>query len=223
MFASTMANARFGRGTPCASTMKVAMPERQRAGGQHQREQPCRAGSRRSRRSRERALAPDRLGLGRDSSDSASTARRSRPAVLLAAQAIPRTTGISRSRIFLRSVLRFRPSIAAALIWLPRVAARVRLDQRPLHLGQHPVIDVRRRHAVAVRGEELPDMPLDRGRASGSGRRGGGDAAGARRRRSGSASASSARTASAPITSSGHSAASRRIRFSSSRTLPGQR
>jgi hypothetical protein len=31
-------------------------------------------------------------------------------------QEIPRTTGISRSRIFLRSVLRFRPSIAAALI-----------------------------------------------------------------------------------------------------------
>ena len=40
-------------------------------------------------------------------------------------QAIPRTTGISRSRIFLRSVLRLRPSIAAALIWLPRVAASV--------------------------------------------------------------------------------------------------
>ncbi len=38
----------------------------------------------------------------------------------------PRTTGISRSRIFLRRVLRFSPSIAAALIWLPRVAARVR-------------------------------------------------------------------------------------------------
>ena len=38
----------------------------------------------------------------------------------------PRTTGISRSRIFLRSVLRLSPSIAAALIWLPRVAARVR-------------------------------------------------------------------------------------------------
>ncbi len=37
----------------------------------------------------------------------------------------PRTTGISRSRIFLRSVLRLRPSMAAALIWLPRVAARV--------------------------------------------------------------------------------------------------
>ena len=33
--------------------------------------------------------------------------------------------GISRSRIFLRSVLRLRPSIAAALIWLPRVAASV--------------------------------------------------------------------------------------------------
>lgn len=31
-------------------------------------------------------------------------------------QATPRTTGISRSRIFLRSVLRFRPSIDAALI-----------------------------------------------------------------------------------------------------------
>ena len=39
----------------------------------------------------------------------------------------------------------------------------------------------------------------------------------------GSASVSSARTAAAPITSSGHKAASRRIRFSSSRTLPDQR
>ena len=38
----------------------------------------------------------------------------------------PRTTGISRSRIFLRSVLRLSPSMAAALIWLPRVAASVR-------------------------------------------------------------------------------------------------
>ena len=38
----------------------------------------------------------------------------------------PRTTGISRSRIFLRRVLRLRPSIDAALIWLPRVAARVK-------------------------------------------------------------------------------------------------
>ena len=37
----------------------------------------------------------------------------------------PRTTGISRSRIFLRSVLRFSPSMEAALIWLPRVAASV--------------------------------------------------------------------------------------------------
>ena len=37
----------------------------------------------------------------------------------------PRTTGMSRSRIFLRSVLRLSPSIAAALIWLPRVAASV--------------------------------------------------------------------------------------------------
>ena len=41
------------------------------------------------------------------------------------AQPMPRTTGISRSRIFLRSVLRLRPSIAAALIWLPRVADSV--------------------------------------------------------------------------------------------------
>ncbi len=31
---------------------------------------------------------------------------------------------MSSSRTFLRSVLRFRPSISAALIWLPRVAAR---------------------------------------------------------------------------------------------------
>ena len=39
----------------------------------------------------------------------------------------PRITGISRSRIFFRNVFRFNPSIAAALIWLPRVAASVSL------------------------------------------------------------------------------------------------
>src|SRR5271155_1791529 len=37
----------------------------------------------------------------------------------------PRTTGMSNSRIFLRNVLRLRPSRCAALIWLPRVAPRV--------------------------------------------------------------------------------------------------
>ena len=62
----------------------------------------------------------------------------------------------------MRSVLRFSPSIAAALIWLPRVAAKGHLDQRPLHLGDHPVVDVGRREAVGVGGEELPDVPLDR-------------------------------------------------------------
>ena len=36
----------------------------------------------------------------------------------------PRTTGISRYRIFLRSVFRLRPRISADLIWLPFVAAR---------------------------------------------------------------------------------------------------
>ena len=36
----------------------------------------------------------------------------------------PRMTWMSRSRIFLRSVLRLRPSMSAALSWLPRVAAR---------------------------------------------------------------------------------------------------
>ena len=35
----------------------------------------------------------------------------------------PRITAMSSSRIFLRSVLRLRPSRAAALSWLPRVAA----------------------------------------------------------------------------------------------------
>ena len=38
----------------------------------------------------------------------------------------PRTTGMSSSRIFLRSVLRLSPRTWAALIWLPRVASRVR-------------------------------------------------------------------------------------------------
>src|SRR5439155_25183514 len=37
----------------------------------------------------------------------------------------PRTTGMSNSRIFLRSALRLRPKRWAALIWLPRVAPRV--------------------------------------------------------------------------------------------------
>jgi len=36
----------------------------------------------------------------------------------------PRMTSNPRSRIFFRSVLRFRPSSCAARIWLPRVAAR---------------------------------------------------------------------------------------------------
>ncbi len=36
-----------------------------------------------------------------------------------------RNTWMSRSRIFLRSVLRFTPSRSAARIWLPRVAASV--------------------------------------------------------------------------------------------------
>ncbi len=78
-------------------------------------------------------------------------------------QPMPRTTGMSRSRIFLRSVLRFRPSIAAALIWLPRVAAKRHLDQRPLHLRDHPVVDVAHRHAVMRRGQELADVALHRG------------------------------------------------------------
>ncbi len=38
----------------------------------------------------------------------------------------PRTTGMSNSRIFLRKVLRLRPNRCAALIWLPRVAPRVK-------------------------------------------------------------------------------------------------
>jgi len=38
-------------------------------------------------------------------------------------QRLVRMTWMSRSRIFLRSVLRLRPNSSAALIWLPRVAA----------------------------------------------------------------------------------------------------
>ena len=37
-------------------------------------------------------------------------------------------------------------------------------DQRPLHLGDHPVVDIGRRHAAVVRGEEVADVPLDRAR-----------------------------------------------------------
>ena len=40
----------------------------------------------------------------------------------------PRTTGMFSSRIFLRSVFRLRPNTSAALIWLPRVACRVRVS-----------------------------------------------------------------------------------------------
>ena len=55
---------------------------------------------------------------------------------------------MSNSRIFLRSVLRLRPSRCAALIWLPRVAPRVSDDQRPLDLAQHPVVEPGGRQAA---------------------------------------------------------------------------
>src|SRR5687768_3351439 len=45
------------------------------------------------------------------------------------------------------------------------VAARCRqgqLQQGPLDLAQHPVIEAGRRHAVAVAGEIAPQMPPDR-------------------------------------------------------------
>ncbi len=51
-----------------------------------------------------------------------STRRPDRGETVSPDYASPRTTEISKSRIFLRSVLRFSPSMEAALIWLPRVA-----------------------------------------------------------------------------------------------------
>ena len=67
------------------------------------------------------AAVPRRRGGGR-----AVAARLEERAAHHAHQPSPRTTGRSSSRIFLRRVLRFRPSMAAALIWLPRVADSTR-------------------------------------------------------------------------------------------------
>ena len=61
--------------------------------------------------------------------------------------------------------------MAAALIWLPRVADSGHLDQRALHLRDHLVVDVAHGHAVAAGGEELADVPLD-GLGQGLGRAG---------------------------------------------------
>ena len=43
------------------------------------------------------------------------------------------------ARIFLRSVFRFSPSIAAALIWLPRVAARASPSQAATSPAASPI------------------------------------------------------------------------------------
>ena len=83
----------------------------------------------------------------------------------------PRTTAISRSLIFLRSVFRFSPSISAALIWLPRVCRQRHADQRPLHLSDHLVIDVprgdavraARQHAAYVLFHRLPQIACTAG------------------------------------------------------------
>ena len=65
------------------------------------------------------------------------------------AQRGERIRRMSRSRIFLRNVLRLRPSSSAALIWLPRVAARQRRSAaarvRAGCGGRGPAAAIRRR------------------------------------------------------------------------------
>ena len=56
---------------------------------------------------------------------------------------------MSRSRIFLRNVLRLSPSNSAALIWLPRVAASAPISSGILDLAQDAMIEAGRRQAVA--------------------------------------------------------------------------
>ena len=75
------------------------------------------------------------------SHDATAPAHRSRRQCSRSGYFRPRTTWMSNSRIFLRRVLRLRPSSCAALIWLPRVAPRRQQDQRPLDLAQHPVVE----------------------------------------------------------------------------------
>jgi hypothetical protein len=48
------------------------------------------------------------------------------------------------------------------LIWLPRVAASVSSDQRPLDLAQHAVIAGRGRQPVLMRVDEGAQVALDR-------------------------------------------------------------
>ena len=130
-----MPNTRSGRGTPCASSTKVAMPSASApAASTSVSTLPSRMS--RTRRTRDPGGGAGAAGgWTRESFDGATFTAGSSSGSALAkpraggarasGQAIPRTTGMSRSRIFLRSVLRFSPSMAAALIWLPRVAARV--------------------------------------------------------------------------------------------------
>ena len=71
---------------------------------------------------------------------------------------------MSSSRTFLRKVLRLRPSISAALIWLPAGGREGRGDERSLEFPQDPVIEPRRGQVIAMLGEELGQMTLDRAR-----------------------------------------------------------
>ncbi len=107
--ASAMAN----RGSaPCRRT--AAGQDHERRDAEHQRDARQRQ---RDHLAQQRVRHAPRRSARRRRCGGASERSRVDP------QPMPRTTGMSRSRIFLRSVLRFRPSIAAALIWLPRVAA----------------------------------------------------------------------------------------------------
>ena len=81
----------------------------------------------------EYALGPSPSGRGHHAADAFAVIQLWREAdialdhyrpVRASAQPPVRITWMSRSRIFLRSVLRFTPNRSAARIWLPRVAAR---------------------------------------------------------------------------------------------------
>src|SRR5262249_28805321 len=79
-----------------------------------------------------------------------------------------RITWMSRSRIFLRSVLRLTPSRSAARIWLPRVAAGGGGErdggQGALDLWREAVVGAGWRQGVADPAEIPREVPLDRAR-----------------------------------------------------------
>ena len=98
--------------------------------------------SRRSRstcRRRAQSLEPIVGSLDRDARNRSARLPRQRP------HHGARLTWMSSSRIFLRSVLRLRPSTSAALSWLPRVAASARAISGRSTSRDQPIVDAGRR------------------------------------------------------------------------------